>query len=109
MSQAVGGSPSSMIPFFDRDDYQYWKIKMRTFLKTEGLWVSVEKGFNEPESEAGMSDAKKRKLDVARRLDASALSKIHMSVGKSTFLKISNTSTAKEAWDTLEQEFHGDK
>ncbi|KAL0324752.1 UNVERIFIED_CONTAM: Retrovirus-related Pol polyprotein from transposon RE1 [Sesamum calycinum] len=40
---------------------------------------------------------------------SSALSKIHMSVGKSVFLKISSASTTKEAWDTLEQEFHGDE
>ncbi|KAL0449218.1 UNVERIFIED_CONTAM: hypothetical protein Slati_1478200 [Sesamum latifolium] len=109
MSQAVGGSSSSLIPFFDGEDYEYWKIKMRTFLKAEGLWTSVEKELIKPENEAGMSDAEKRKLDAARRSDASALSKIHMSVGKSIFLKISSTSTAKEAWDTLEQEFHGEE
>ncbi|KAK4427861.1 hypothetical protein Salat_1555100 [Sesamum alatum] len=86
MSQAVAGSSSSMLPFFD-----------------------VEKGFNEPENEAGMSDAEKKKLDVARCLDASALSKIHMSIGKSIFLNISSASTTKEEWDTLEQELHGDK
>ncbi|KAK4418479.1 hypothetical protein Salat_2260700 [Sesamum alatum] len=33
MSQAVAGSSSSMIPFFDGDEYQYWKIKMRHFLR----------------------------------------------------------------------------
>ncbi|KAK4433557.1 hypothetical protein Salat_1118000 [Sesamum alatum] len=98
-----------MIPFFAGDNYQYWKITIRTFLRAEGLWASVEKGFKEPESEARMSDAEKKRLDAARRSDASALSKIDMSAGKSTFLKISSASTAKEAWDTLEQEFHGDE
>ncbi|KAK4433563.1 hypothetical protein Salat_1118700 [Sesamum alatum] len=78
-----------MIPFFAGDNYQYWKITIRTFLRAEGLWALVEKGFKEPESEAAMSDAEKKRLDAARRSDASALSKIHMIAGKSTFLKIS--------------------
>ncbi|KAK4440354.1 Ankyrin repeat-containing protein ITN1 [Sesamum alatum] len=39
MSQAVAGSSFSMILFFDSDDCQYWNIKMRIFLKAEGLWV----------------------------------------------------------------------
>ncbi|KAL0399543.1 UNVERIFIED_CONTAM: hypothetical protein Sradi_2297600 [Sesamum radiatum] len=103
MAQAVGGSSSTLVPFFDGEDYEYWKIKTRTFLKAEGLWTLVEKDFTEPENEARMSDVEKRKLDATRRSDASALSKIHMRVGKSIFLKISSASTTKEAWDILEQ------
>ncbi|KAL0325491.1 UNVERIFIED_CONTAM: hypothetical protein Sradi_5118400 [Sesamum radiatum] len=95
MSQAAAGSSPSLIPFFDGEDYEYWKIKMRTFLKAEGLWTLVEKGFNEPENEAGMSDAKIGKLNAARRSDASALSKIHISVGKSIYLKISSAQQMK--------------
>ncbi|KAK4429097.1 hypothetical protein Salat_1209700 [Sesamum alatum] len=88
MSHAVAGSSSSMIQFFDGKDYEYCYIKMRTFLNAEGLWTSIDMGFNEPDNEVGMSDTEKKKLGVARYPNASGLSKIHMSLGKSIFLKI---------------------
>ncbi|KAK4390504.1 hypothetical protein Sango_2113700 [Sesamum angolense] len=106
MSQAVAGSSPSLIPFFDGEDYEYWKIKMRTFLKAEGLWTLVEKGFNEPENEAGMSDARKTRCCTTFGCKRSQQNshkrwKIHI---------LENIKcTTNEAWDTSEQEFHGDE
>ena len=37
------GVDSSVVltPFFDGTDFEYWKIRMRTHLKAEGLWTIV--------------------------------------------------------------------
>ncbi|WOH12088.1 hypothetical protein DCAR_0831587 [Daucus carota subsp. sativus] len=102
-------SQSSLIPIFDGDDYDYWKIKIRTVLRAEGLWNIVEKGFAEPEDEADLSEAELKKLESSRCQDARALSKLQMGVTKPIFTRISTASTAKEAWEILEGEFHGDE
>ena len=102
-------SQSSLIPIFDGDDYDYWKIKIRTVLRAEGLWNIVEKGFAEPEDEADLSEEELKKLESSRRQDARALSKLQMGVTKPIFTRISTASTAKEAWEILEGEFHGDE
>jgi len=32
------------IPLFKGDNYEFWSIKIRTLLKSQGLWELVEKG-----------------------------------------------------------------
>ena len=104
-----GESQSSLIPFFDGEDYDYWKIKMKTVLRAEGLWNIVEKGFAEPADEASLTEAELKKIEAFRRQDATALSKLQMGVTKLIFSRISRANTAKEAWEILETEFHGDE
>lgn len=36
------------IPEFDGVDYQYWSIKMKTFLIGKDFWEIVESGYEEP-------------------------------------------------------------
>ena len=104
-----GESQSSLIPFFDGEDYDYWKIKMKTVLRAEGLWNIVEKGFAEPADEASFTEAELKKIEAFRRQDATALSKLQMGVTKLIFSRISRANTTKEAWEILETEFHGDE
>ena len=37
-------------PHFDRNNYAYWKVKMKAFLKSidERVWNSVEYGWEKP-------------------------------------------------------------
>lgn len=105
----ASNSESSLIPVFDGEDYDYWKIKIKTVLRAEGLWNIVEKGFTEPEDETNLPEQELKKIETSRRQDAKALSKLQMGVTKPIFTRISTASTAKEAWDILEGEFHGDE
>ena len=49
-SKTTEGADSSIgvTPFFDGTDFEYQKIRMRTYLKAEGLWTIVANGFKEP-------------------------------------------------------------
>ncbi|CAL8162681.1 unnamed protein product [Prunus armeniaca] len=92
---AGSGGSDLRAPIFNDDNYEFWKIRMRTILKSHGIWDLVEKGL-------GISEAKGKK-------DAKALGIIQRAVLDDIFPRISNEETSKGAWDVLHQEFHGDK
>ncbi|CAN6723497.1 unnamed protein product [Malus baccata var. baccata] len=118
---AGSGSSEVRTPIFKGDNYEFWSIKMKTIFKSHGLWDLVEKGFERSDSkDDGESDGKKKekeesssieKLPLAERLmkDAKALGLIQGAVSDEIFPRISYEETSKGAWDTLQQEYHGDK
>ena len=71
-----------LTPFFDRTDFEYWKIRMRTHLKAESLWSIVANGFEEPENDGDLTAAEMKNLEAKYRQDAKALSKIQMGVSR---------------------------
>lgn len=110
-SKTNDGADSSVVltPFFDGNDFEYWKIRMRTYLKAEGLWTIVANGYEEPEDDGELSVADMKNLEAKRRQDAKALSKIQMGVSRAFFAKIATCETAKQAWESLEDEVYGDE
>ncbi|XP_060179238.1 uncharacterized protein LOC132609336 [Lycium barbarum] len=110
-SKTNDGVDSSIVltPFFDGNDFEYWKIRMRTYLKAEDLWTIVENGYEEPEDDGELSVAEMKNLEAKRRQDAKALSKIQMGVSRAFFTKIATCETAKQAWESLEAEVCGDE
>ncbi|KAK2969370.1 hypothetical protein RJ640_000642 [Escallonia rubra] len=81
---------------------------MKTIFKSLGLWESVVEGFTEPNTTEGMTENQKKKLDEKRQKDASALSLIQRNVTDPIFPRIMRVESAKEAWETLRNEFQGD-
>ncbi|XP_047262146.1 uncharacterized protein LOC124898601 [Capsicum annuum] len=77
-------------PIFSGENYHFWAIKMKAYLKVLNLWDIVERG--EP---------------VVQPLrDHPTLNDIknHMEV---MFTRIMACETAKESWDKLKEEFEG--
>ena len=92
------------VPLFNGSNYEYWSIRMKTVLRAFGVWEVVESGIptmkqNEGESVVGGVDWQKK--------DAEALAKIHLATTDSVFPRIMNATSAKQAWDTLKNEFQG--
>ena len=83
-SKTNEGTDSSVIrtPFFDGTDFEYWKIRMRTHLKAEGLWTIVANGFEEPDNDSDFTAAGIKNFDAKYRQDATSLSKIQMGVSR---------------------------
>ncbi|XP_058732988.1 uncharacterized protein LOC131604571 [Vicia villosa] len=71
---ANGGFPFQM-PMLTKNNYDNWSIKMKALLGSQDVWDVVEKGFKE---------------------------QVEASLSQDTFEKISNATTAKEAWDKLQ-------
>uniref|UniRef100_A0A6N2KHV0 PGG domain-containing protein n=1 Tax=Salix viminalis TaxID=40686 RepID=A0A6N2KHV0_SALVM len=83
------------LPIFDGTDYDLWEEKMVTLFKSQNLWDIVQQDRNEKENE---------------QKDASALYLIQQSLAQNVFRRITTkASTAKQAWDLLKNEFHGDR
>ncbi|XP_050915221.1 uncharacterized protein LOC127130209 [Lathyrus oleraceus] len=97
---ANGGFPFQM-PMLTKNNYDNWSIKMKALLGAQDVWDIVEKGFNE-QDEASLSQGVKETLRESRKRDKKALFLIYQSVDEDTFEKISNATTAKEAWDKLQ-------
>ena len=84
-------------PSFDGIDYEYWKVRMTTHLKVEGLCTIVVNDFEEPDNNGKLTVAVSKNLEAKYRQDVKALSKIQMGVSRAYFAKLSTCETAKEA------------
>ncbi|KHN12331.1 hypothetical protein glysoja_034423, partial [Glycine soja] len=95
-----GGFPFQM-PMLTKNNYDNWSIKMKALLGAQDVWDIVENGFEE-QDEASLSQGVKETLKESRKRDKKALFLIYQLVDEDTFEKISNATTAKEAWDKLQ-------
>ncbi|KAL4362450.1 hypothetical protein GQ457_04G012430 [Hibiscus cannabinus] len=96
-------------PLFTGDNYDYWCIKMKLFLKSSALWEIVEIGYEEKNEDQQYNDAELKKFSDDEMKDARALSHIINCISDTIFPKIMRASSAKEAWRLLQEEFHGDE
>ena len=107
--QKSEGVDSSVIltPYFYGTDFEYWKIRMRTHLKAEGLSTIVANGFEEPKKDGDVTEAEMKNIEAKCRQDAKVLSKIQMGVSRAYFAKIATCETAMESWDFLNTKVYG--
>ena len=60
------GVDSSIVltPFFDGIDFEYWKIRMKTHLKADGLWTIVVNGFEEPDNDRDLTESEMKNIEA---------------------------------------------
>jgi len=96
------------LPIFNGCNYDLWGKKMKTLFRSQNLWDIVENGFEEPENISTLEEAQRKELEVKKQKDASALYLIQQSLANTIFPRITEASTAKQAWDILQKQFPGD-
>ncbi|KAA8520106.1 hypothetical protein F0562_014362 [Nyssa sinensis] len=106
-SNSIFSVQQQYIPLFDGKNYDFWCVKMKTILLSLDLWELAEKGYVEPNSSTTLAGAQESQLKKQQQKNASALSKIQLGVSDSIFPIIMRATTAKEAWDILQQQFQG--
>ncbi|GKV40316.1 hypothetical protein SLEP1_g47976 [Rubroshorea leprosula] len=94
-------------PIFTGENYSVWAIKMKAFLKGNGVWESVEDGFHPPMLPNNPTVAQMKQHADYVQASYKALSYIHSAVTDDIFSRIMGAETAQEAWDTLKKEFDG--
>ncbi|XP_011014524.1 PREDICTED: uncharacterized protein LOC105118300 [Populus euphratica] len=109
-------SISVPLPIFDGSNYDLWEKKMMTLFESQNLTDNivgkgltdniVEKGLKKPTNISILEEAQQK--EVTKQKDASALYLIQQSLAIKIFPRISEASTAKQAWGTLRKEFRGD-
>jgi hypothetical protein len=100
MSQSLNS-----VPAFDGTNYGYWKARMRFFLKSIDCWSIVETGWTKL-ADATLELVTKKN---ARLSNDKALQALCQALSPSEFARISNSESAKEAWQILETTYEGTK
>ena len=96
---------SSKVPLFNREDYEFWSVRMRIHLMYIGLefWLSVETRYIYPKyPPIGLEEIKKigcNAKDVNAILDRLA---------RIDFSKVMHCKTTKDIWDKLDTIYEGD-
>ena len=104
------GPNSNRPPCFTGDHYDFWKIRMTTYLEAQGeeIWDAVKNGPYVPTTtvngvtsikpQTSWDDGDRKKM----LFDKKAKNILQSSLGMDEFFRISKCKTAKEIWDTLE-------
>ncbi|XP_074359954.1 uncharacterized protein LOC141700075 [Apium graveolens] len=75
-------------PMLARSNYTAWALKMKVFMKAQGVWNAIEN--------------KEKGAAVDDRQDKIALATIYQGIPEDILLSVANKETAKEAWEAIE-------
>ena len=95
-------------PHFDGNNYAYWKVRMKAFLKSidERFWNSVEYGWEKPTTLVSEWQTSQKE---AAAFNSKAMNAIFNAVSVEEFKRISNVEVAHTAWNILQIVYGGTK
>ena len=95
-------------PHFDGNNYAYWKVRMKAFLKSidERVWNFVEYGWEKPTTP--VSEWQTSQKEVAA-FNSKVMNAIFNAVSMEEFKKISNIEVAHTTWNILQTLHEGTK
>ena len=95
-------------PHFDGNNYAYWKVRMKAFLKSinERVWNSVEYGW---EKSTTLVNEWKTSQKEATAFNGKAMTAIFNAVSMEEFKRISNVEVAHTTWNILQTVHKGTK
>ena len=93
-------------PHFDGNNYAYWKVRMKTFLKSinEKVWNSVE---YEWEKSITLVNEWSTSQKEAAAFNSKAMNAIFNAVSMEEFKRISNVEVAHTTWNILQTVHEG--
>ena len=105
-NNVIEGQSINRPPFFDGNNYSYWKCRMTIYLKSTNfkLWDIIINDF--PKNDKPYKDWNEEDERLAT-LDAKGLNILFCAVNQEQFNKISNYTTSQEAWHNLEVTHEG--
>ena len=89
-------------PHFDGNNYAYWKVKMKAFLKSidERVWLFVENSSERPTTTIG-------EWKKVASFNRKAMNAIFNAISIEEFKRISNVEIAHTAWNILKTVHEG--
>ena len=93
------------LPILKVDNYENWCKQMKVLFRCQGLWDLVKDGVEVLGENA--SEEEKKKYIESEKLSYKTLFIIHQCVSPDNFEKVSDSESAKEAWEILEKSFGG--
>ncbi|XP_020266633.1 uncharacterized protein LOC109842135 [Asparagus officinalis] len=97
------------VPKLLKDNYESWSIQMRALFGSQELWELIIDGFTEPtpEVEATYTAEEKKALREQRKKDSKARFLLYQGLDESTFERVAEATTSKEAWEILATIYKG--
>ena len=95
-------------PHFDGNNYAYWKVRIKAFLKSidERVWNSIEYGWEKPTTPVSEWQTSEKEAVIC---NSKARSAIYNVVSMEEFKRISNVEVAHIAWNILQTLHEGKK
>ena len=95
-------------PHFHGNNYAYWKVKIKAFLKSidERVWLSVENSWERPTTAIGEWTTAQKE---ASSFNNKAMNAIFNAVSMEEFKRISNVKIAHTTWNILQTVHKGTK
>src|ERR1044072_1880897 len=100
-------SSSLPVTIFNGENYDFWRVKMETFFSSQDLWDIVEEGFTAPADTSTLNATQEKELKKNKQKNSKALFTLQQAETDEIFPRIMGAKTAKEAWNTLQEEFQG--
>ena len=103
-------SGSMKTPIFTGKNYVYWSLIMKALFIGQDVWEIVQHGYAEPTNMTTYKSLTQDEKDVLReqrKKDGKYMFYIHQAMYESILPRVVATKNAKEAWDTLETDYHG--
>ena len=100
--------PLVIPPHFDGNNYAYWKVRMKAFLKSidERVWNSAEYGCEKPTIPVSEWQTSQKE---AAAFNSKTMNAIFNAVSMEEFKRISNVEVAHTAWNILQTVYEGTK
>jgi hypothetical protein len=94
------------IPHFDGQKYDFWSIRMKTYIQAQGfeIWQSIVYGYTVPTTPP--TNDKEVKLG---QNSSKATNALLNGLNETIFTKVAHCKSAKEIWDKLRNIYEGDK
>ncbi|GKV29240.1 hypothetical protein SLEP1_g38182 [Rubroshorea leprosula] len=94
-------------PMFNGENYDFWAIRMKAFLKGNDVWEVIEHGFQLPFPQENPTVAQMKRNAEYNAGTYRALSFLHNAVANDIFPKIASCQNAQEVWEALKEEYEG--
>ena len=85
------------LPIFTGENFDLWKLKLKTYFIAQKLWDVVKTGYNKSDSDVTLSETERKKLEDYEQKDAQALFVLQQAVDESIARRIMDADTTKKA------------
>nr|GEX06989.1 hypothetical protein [Tanacetum cinerariifolium] len=107
LDMASSATVAPAIPVLSGTHYHIWAVKMKTYLKSQGLWKVVETDESTPALGENPMVAQLRTYDTESLKKDKALTCLHSAIADQIFTSIMDLETPKAMWDKLQETFEG--
>ncbi|TXG55930.1 hypothetical protein EZV62_017243 [Acer yangbiense] len=104
---AIGSSAALQVPQFSGENYQIWVVKMRSYLKSFGLWEYVAKDKQVLALRANPTIAQIKQYEEEKMKRDKVVTCLHSALKDFIFTSIMHLETSKEIWDELNERYEG--